>query len=91
LILHHVSDSARWVANELSDSGIDLCLTDAALKYVWPPIDKATVSFVSQENRKDTGWNERGVVKGGQVGVHIADVTTFLRPSTAMDDEAALR
>lgn len=26
-----------------------------------------------------------------EVGVHIADVTTFLRPSTAMDDEAALR
>lgn len=26
-----------------------------------------------------------------QVGVHIADVTTFLQPHTAMDDEAALR
>ena len=26
-----------------------------------------------------------------ELGVHIADVTTFLKPETAMDDEAAIR
>ncbi len=26
-----------------------------------------------------------------EVGVHIADVTNFLKPDTAMDEEAALR
>jgi len=82
------ASAARFDEDDVPDDRDDL--TDTLICTIDPPDARDFDDAISL--RKIDG-NEQGVPKNAayELGVHIADVSFFVRPGTALDDEARAR
>ncbi|MCC5834705.1 MAG: RNB domain-containing ribonuclease [Opitutales bacterium] len=79
-VLDEIRDLPKTVPAEQSKGRVDL--RDQWVMTIDPQDAKDFDDALSIEPTKDGGW---------KVGIHIADVSSYVRPGTALDDEARNR